>query len=118
MPRYVLLLHETPADYAAMTPAEMKDLVARYSAWSQTMRQQGKVKDGIKLTDGGGRRLARSSGGIVATDGPYSEAKEVIGGLFVIEAADDAEAEALTRNCPHLHSGERNWVELRRIDEM
>ena len=118
MPRYVLLLHETPADYAAMTAAQMKDLVARYAAWSREMREKGVLKDGHKLTDDGGRRLTRSGKGVVATDGPYSEAKEVIGGLFVIEAADDAEAEALTRGCPHLHSGEHNWVELRRIDEM
>jgi hypothetical protein len=40
----------------------------------------------------------------------------VIGGTFVIKAANDAEAEALAATCPHLMG--HNWIELRRIDPM
>lgn len=118
MPRYVLLLHEMPADYAVLTPAEMTDLIARYSAWSRDLREKGVVKDGLKLTDDGGRRLVRSEKGITATDGPYSEAKEVLGGLFVIQAADDTAAEAVAQSCPHLSAMPHSWVELRRIHEV
>lgn len=49
-------------------------------------------------------------------DGPYSEAKEVIGGYFAIEAADYDEALDLCRDCPHLKYGER--IELRRVDDI
>jgi hypothetical protein len=41
----------------------------------------------------------------------------VVGGYFVIEARDDAEADALARGCPHLWNA-TNWVELRPIDAM
>ena len=118
MPRYVLLLHQMPADYAAVTPAEVTDLIARYSAWSRDLREKGVVKAGLKLTNDGGRRLVRSSKGITATDGPYSEAKEVLGGLFVIEAPDDGAAEGVAQSCPHLSAMPHSWIELRRIHEM
>ena len=40
------------------------------------------------------------------TDGPYAEAREVIGGLFVIDAANYEEVVELSRDCPHLEFGE------------
>ncbi len=54
----------------------------------------------------------------MASDGPYAEAKDVIGGYFVIEAKDAAEAEAITRDCPHLASSPGNWIELRPIEDL
>ena len=54
----------------------------------------------------------------VASDGPYAEAKDVIGGYFVIEASDAAEAEAIAQECPHLALSATNWVELRPIEDM
>ena len=118
MPRYVLFLHQMPADYASVTPAQMTDMIARYSAWSRDLREKGVMKDGLKLTNDGGRHLHRSGKGITVTDGPYSEAKEVLGGLFVIEAADDPAAEAVAQSCPHLAAMPHSWVELRRIHEV
>ena len=114
MNQYLLLLHETPALYADMSPAEMKELVARYSAWAGEMGQAGRLAGGEKLTDDGGRQLSLRSGAPVAVDGPYAEAKDVVGGYFVIKAADDAEAERLAQGCPHLRGG--NWIEIRRIE--
>ena len=114
MTQYMLLLHEKPADAGAMTPAEMKELVGRYKAWAGQLAAQGKLSGGEKLTDDGGRVLRLRGGAPVASDGPYAEAHDVIGGLFIVNAADDAEAESLATTCPHL-SG-RQWIEIRRID--
>ena len=36
----------------------------------------------------------------VATDGPYAEAQDVIGGTFVLRASDDAQAQMLAASCP------------------
>jgi hypothetical protein len=49
-------------------------------------------------------------------DGPFAEAKEVIGGYFVIQAADYAEAVRLSTECPHLRYGGR--IELREIHQL
>ena len=42
---------------------------------------------GHKLKDGEGRVLRADRGRVSVTDGPYAEAREVIGGLFVVDAA-------------------------------
>lgn len=114
MHQYLLLLHERPADAADVSPAEMTEIVQRYKAWSQQMAEAGKLVDGWKLTDDGGRALKLQGGRPVASDGPYAEAHDVVGGLFIVNAADDAEAEALAATCPHLTG--RQWIEIRRID--
>ena len=114
---YLLLLHERPADDAAVNAAEMKEIVARYSAWARSLAERGLLAGGEKLCDDGGRHLRLQDGRPLATDGPYAEAHDVIGGYFVIKAADDAAAEALARECPHLRGGAR-WIEIRRIEAM
>lgn len=111
MHEYLLLLHETPGDFSGLSPAQMEDIVGQYSAWARQLAEQGLMVSGKKLTDDGGRHLR--VGGL-AIDGPYAEAKDVIGGLFIVKAADDAQAEKLAAGCPHLRG--RNWIEIRRID--
>jgi hypothetical protein len=54
--------------------------------------------------------------GALASDGPYAEAKDVIGGFFMVQAETDADAEKLAASCPHLRG--RNWIEIRRIDKL
>lgn len=114
MNTYLLLLHEHPADSAAITPAQMQDIIQRHQAWAQQLAQLGLLRGGEKLSDDGGRQLRLQAGRPVASDGPYAEAHDVIGGFYLIAAADDAAAEALARECPHLEG--RQWIELRRIE--
>jgi hypothetical protein len=116
MNQYLLLLHETPADSAGTSPSEMKEIVARYKAWSAGLAARGLLSGGEKLTDDGGRQLRLKQGSPVATDGPYAEAHDVIGGLFIIHAESDAAAEELARSCPHLRGS--RWIEVRRIEKL
>ncbi len=116
MNQYLFLLHEKPADAAQVSPAEMKEIVARYKAWSAGLAQRGLLAGGEKLTDDGGRHLRLKSGKPLATDGPYAEAHDVIGGIFTVKADSDAMAEELAQSCPHLHGTQ--WIEMRRIDVM
>ncbi|MFV3130747.1 YciI family protein [Niveispirillum sp. KHB5.9] len=113
MPTFVLFLRETPTTFASMSPDEMQAIIGEYSAWGQKLAQAGKLVGGQKLCDEGGRHLTARSGTLVATDGPYAEAKEVIGGFFMVEAADYAAAEALAADCPHLRFG---LMEIRQVD--
>jgi hypothetical protein len=116
MSKYLLLLHETPADSARITPAEMQDIIARHQAWAADLAQKGQLVSGEKLSDDGGRHLRLASGRPLASDGPYAEAHDVIGGFYLVEAPDDLAAEAIAARCPHLQG--RQWIELRRIDEL
>lgn len=111
MNRY-LLLHAKPTDTVRIAPVEMMEIVARHRAWAQDLAEGGRQLGGEKLTDDGGRHLHLRDGKPLATDGPYAEAHDLIGGFYLIQAADDAQAEAIAAGCPHLHR--HQWIELRR----
>ena len=116
MNQYLLLLHENPADYATLSPAEMQDIIARYSAWAGEMAAKGHLVSGEKLTDDGGKIMRRNDSGVLVSDGPYAVAKDVIGGIFVLKAENEEEAHQLAKACPHLWGS--NWIELRNIENL
>lgn len=116
MSQYLLLLHETPADYALLSPAAMQEIIESHRAFAQRLSGRGLLAGGQKLCDDGGRHVRVKDGQPLATDGPYAEAHDVIGGYYVVTADSDAQAEAIAVECPH-HGGGR-WIELRKIDEL
>ena len=118
MAQYMLLLHQAPNYNMDLPREKMMEMTQRYMAWADELRQKGKMVGGEKLAASGGRHIKVKDGKPVASDGPYAEAKDVIGGYFVIEAKDLAEAEAIARDCPHLALSPTNWAEIRPIDDM
>lgn len=114
MAQFVLLLHETPADFANVSAEEIQAIVSEYVAWRRKLEAEGRLVAGQKLKDEGGRHLSSRDGGLRVVDGPYAEAKEVMGGYFIIEAANYDEAIDVSKGCPHLKFGGR--IELREIE--
>jgi hypothetical protein len=115
MPGYMLLLRESPTDFAGMSPEEMQSIIQKYTAWRDRLDTDGHLIGSDKLRDGEGRVMKRVDGAVRVLDGPYSETKEVVGGYFAIRAADYDEAVKLCRECPHLGYG--GTIELREIEE-
>ena len=111
MPQYVLFLREDPARFAGYSPEEMQKLVQKYGDWRRSL--QDGISGGHKLKDGEGHVLRKQSGKAVVTDGPFTEAKEVMGGLFIIEAGDYTQAIELAKTCPHMDFGS---IEVRAIE--
>ena len=118
MAQYMLLLHQVPNYNMDLPREKMLEMTKRYMAWSDSLRQKGRMVGGEKLAAGGVRHIKLKDGKPVASDGPYAEAKDVIGGYFVIEARDATEAETIAQECPHLALSSTNWVEVRPIDDM
>jgi hypothetical protein len=118
MTQYMLLLHHVPNYNMDLPREKMLEMTKRYMTWADTLRQKGKLAGGEKLAAGGVRHIKVKDGKPMASDGPYAEAKDVIGGYFVIEAKDAAEAETIARDCPHLTLATTNWVEIRPIEAM
>ena len=114
MAEYLLLLHEDPAAFADLAPSEIEAVIAKYMAWRERLAAEGRLAGGTKLTDDGGRWLSRENGQVRVVDGPFSEAKEIIGGFFMIEATDYAEAVEISSTCPHIDYGGR--IELRAVE--
>ena len=118
MAQFMLLLYQAPKYNVDLPREQMMEMTKRYIDWRNTLAQKGKLVGGEKLTASGGRHLKPRDGKLVVSDGPYAEAKDVIGGYFVLEAKDLAEAEALARDCPHMQLAPTNWGELRPIEDM
>ncbi len=114
MPNYLLILHEEPADLSQLSPQDIQAVIAEYVGWSKKLEVEGKYAGGQKLKDEGGKHLSGWAGEFRVSDGPFAEAKEVIGGFFTIKAADYAEAVKIAEECPHLKYGGR--IELREIE--
>lgn len=112
MPRFLVLARDEPQSFAALSPAEMQALIQRYVAWGERLAAAGHLEASDKLRDGTGRVLARGGS---ATDGPYAEVKELVGGFWVVTADDLDHAERLMHDSPHLDHGS---LEIREIEEM
>ena len=114
MAKFMFILHETPSEeYRNLSPEEMQRIIEKYRAWAGRLAESGRLAGGAKLTDEGGKWVSMQKGAVTVVDGPYSEAKEVVGGYFMIEAQDYVEAVELARDCPHLVNG---WIEVRQVD--
>jgi len=118
MAQFMLMLHQAPHYNVDLPREKMMEMTKKYMAWGDNLRQKGKLAGGEKLAASGGRHIRLKDGKPVASDGPYAEAKDVVGGYFILEAKDLAEAEALVRDCPHMSLAPTNWAELRPIEDM
>lgn len=85
----------------AAAPAEtIQDAIDRFYAWHDRLVAEGRMRAGQRLAPG--RRLVTRQG---VLDGPYAEAKEVIGGYWHILAADLDEAAVIAAQNPCLACG-------------
>lgn len=62
-----------------------------------------------------GARVSFATGEPVVTDGPFAEAKEVLGGYWMIDVASRDEAIAWARKCP---ASPNEIIEIRQVQEM
>ena len=62
-----------------------------------------------------GARVSFASGKPVVTDGPFTEAKEVLGGYWMIEVNSKEEAIEWAKRCP---ASENEMIEIRQVQEM
>jgi len=114
MSEFVLLYRSTNEAYeeTKRSPEEAQRAMAKWQAWFKDLTEKGQLKNL-------GHPLDRSSGKVVGgrkktvMDGPYAEAKEVVGGFSIIEARDLNEAARLASGCPILEVG--GSVEVRSV---
>jgi len=84
------------------SPEERQEHFQKWAAWFKELGASGHLKDyGHPLEENGkvvkGKKLV--------SDGPYAEAKDVVGGYSVIEARDLNHATELASGCPILEVG-------------
>jgi hypothetical protein len=109
MPQYMLFLYSDPSGWAKLSPEEMQKATEKYMAWTK----KPFTKDSGRLAPDAGRVIRSQGGKPKATDGPYSETKEILAGYYTIEAANYDEAVKLTHDHPQLEYG--GTVEIRQV---
>lgn len=115
MAQFMLLLYENPGDFQKLSPEELQQVIEKYSAWGEKLAAAGKMVNGHKLTEDGGKKLPKGGKASMAVDGPYADTKEVVGGIYIVRAKDYSEAVELAVSCPHSQFGR---IEIRQIDFM
>jgi hypothetical protein len=116
MPSFMMLLHRPVERRPMADPESVARVTREYMDWADRTRAAGRLKAGSKLTDDAGRILRTESGRVATTDGPFIESKEIVGGYFLITAADYTEACRVAAECPHLKYG--SYIEVRQVEEL
>jgi hypothetical protein len=89
--------------------------VAAMSRYNEELRKAGMLLalDGLKPPSEGAS-VSFSGGEVTVTDGPFAEAKEVVGGYWLIQARSTEEAIEWAKRCP----GQDCRIEVRPVFEM
>ncbi len=94
------------------------EIMAEMGQFAGGLAGQGKLKGGSPLKpEAEGARIRGKNMVPIVSDGPFLETKEVIGGYFLIECDDYAEALEIAKRCPHALHGV-GPVEIREIIPM
>ena len=82
------------------TPAEMQAGMQKWLSWMADLKEKGHFKTGQPLDARAGTVVRGRSKAV--TDGPFAEAKDLVGGYMLLSAKDLAEATELSKRCPIL----------------
>ena len=114
--RFMLLM--IPKGYETAAPGAMPDAkaVAAMMKFNESLQQAGVLLalDGLHPPSMGAR-VSFEGGKPKVTDGPFAEAKEVLGGYWMIQVKSKEEAVEWASRCP---GSENEVIEVRQVQEM
>jgi hypothetical protein len=116
--KFLCLAYYDEAGFNALSEEQRRDLVSKCHPYDADLRKTGRLLMSASLQESKDTICIRPKSGKPSfTDGPFTEAKEMIGGFFLIEAEDVEEARRIASNHPAAHLGEHvGWgVEVRPI---
>jgi hypothetical protein len=98
---YALLIYGDEKVWAARTEDEAREHGARHARFAAMLAQRDAMRGGNELALASSATTLRRRGDDVSiTDGPFAETTEVLGGYYLIEAADLDAAIELARHLP------------------
>jgi hypothetical protein len=113
--KYACLVYQDEGKLAAMPDAELGDLIAGCIEWVQELEATGRHVFSAGLQSSRmATALRQRDGRVLATDGPFAETKEMLGGFTILEARDLNEALHVASQLPAARTG---TVEVRALLE-
>ncbi len=82
------------------SPEQAQQVIQKWMAWFKELSENGHVKDRGQPLERSGKLVSGKRKAV--TDGPFAEAKDVVGGYTLIVAKDLKEAAELSKSCPIL----------------
>jgi hypothetical protein len=87
--KYLCLIYDQESKWATMPKAESDAMMAEYGAFTESVKNSGQYVGGDALQPTHTATTIRvRNGKVSATDGPFAETKEQLGGYYLIEAKD------------------------------
>lgn len=113
--KYLCLIYSDETWWEKASEAEMKQGMADYSAFTNSIKQSGNYVGGEALQPTNTATSVRvRNGKLSTTDGPYVETKEQLGGFYLIKAKDLNDAVQVASRIP---GARRGTIEVRPIME-
>jgi len=111
MAQYLILIHEDELSWENANPETANRILSEHMAFGE--RHANALRGGAALHPSSTATSIRrnSDGSVVVTDGPFAEAKEALGGYYLVEAADLDEALEIAKQVPAEFGG----VEVRPV---
>jgi len=98
---YMLLIVEPAGQRRTRSEAEGRDMYDSMLRFSADLKERGLLTLSQSLkTDAKATRVHREGHESVIVDGPFAEAKEMIGGFFLLACHEREVAVAIARECP------------------
>ena len=98
---YMLLIIEPVGQRATRTDAEGRDAYAQMQSFGQGLKERGLLLASESLkSQADAARVEVRGGRPHVLDGPFAEAKEMIGGFFLLDCQTRDEAVAIAAECP------------------
>ncbi len=114
--RYMLLIYSPEAQWAAMSEQQRGQIYGEYMAFTEAIKKSGNHKAGDPLQPTSAATTVRvKNGKAVATDGPFAETREQLGGYYIVEAKNLDEANEIAGRVPGAKYGS---IEVRPIMDM
>ncbi len=113
LPTYMFVFRD-PLELPDRSPEEMQKHFEKWLAWVEQMKSRGQYLAGEPL-EPAPAKVMRGARGRTVSDGPFVEAKEIVGGFMLIRAKNLAAAQRIARACPGYEIG--GSVEIRQVME-
>ena len=111
MEKFMLIFHGAMGE--DQSPEVMQAHMGKWMSWIEKLNKEGRYVAGEPLIPGG--KLVSGPNKTV-TDRPYTEGKEIVGGFFLVNAKDMAEAVEISKDCPDYELG--GSVQVRQVMKM
>jgi hypothetical protein len=114
MAKYMLLIYGDAQQWDAMTPEQWQTHGEAHGAFNEAAGEKVTGGEQLELAQTATTLRTDGAGSVLTTDGPFLETKEVLGGFYLLEAADLDEAIKLASRLPEVHAS-HSGVEIRPV---